>query len=181
MSFANAISLARLFTSPLIVWLILTGEMTFAFWVFLAAGVSDAIDGFIAKRIEKATVLGAYLDALADKALLVGVYVALGVEGHLDLWLVILVVFRDILIVGGAILFRLLTRTLTMQPLMVSKVNTVTQIVLATVVLGRLGLDIAVDGVVMVLVYAVAATTLASGGAYLFDWTRRAARMESPE
>ena len=181
MSFANAISLARLFTSPLIVWLILTGEMTFAFWVFLAAGVSDAIDGFIAKRIEKATVLGAYLDALADKALLVGVYVALGVEGHLELWLVILVVFRDILIVGGAILFRLLTRTLTMQPLMVSKVNTVTQIVLATVVLGRLGLDIAVDGVVMVLVYAVAATTLASGGAYLFDWTRRAARMESPE
>lgn len=181
MSFANAISLARLFTSPLIVWLILTGEMRFAFWVFLAAGVSDAVDGFIAKRIEKATVLGAYLDALADKALLVGVYVALGVEGHLELWLVILVVFRDILIVGGAILFRLLTRTLTMQPLMVSKVNTVTQIVLATVVLGRLGLDIAIDGVVMVLVYAVAATTLASGGAYLFDWTRRAARMESPE
>ncbi len=181
MSFANAISLARLFTSPLIVWLILTGEMTFAFWVFLAAGVSDAVDGFIAKRIEKATVLGAYLDALADKALLVGVYVALGVEGHLELWLVILVVFRDILIVGGAILFRLLTRTLTMQPLMVSKVNTVTQIVLATVVLGRLGLDIAIDGAVMVLVYAVAATTVASGGAYLIDWTRRAARVESPE
>ncbi len=181
MSFANAISLARLFTSPLIVWLILTGEMAFAFWVFLAAGVSDAVDGFIAKRIEKATVLGAYLDALADKALLVGVYVALGVEGHLELWLVILVVFRDILIVGGAILFRLLTRTLTMQPLMVSKVNTVTQIVLAGVVLGRLGLDIAIDEVVVVLVYAVAATTLASGGAYLIDWTRRAARVESPE
>ncbi len=181
MSFANAISLARLFTSPLIVWLILTGEMRFAFWVFLAAGVSDAVDGFIAKRIEKATVLGAYLDALADKALLVGVYVALGVEGHLELWLVILVVFRDILIVGGAILFRLLTRTLTMQPLMVSKIKTVTQIVLAAVVLGRLGLDIAIDEVVMVLVYAVAATTLASGGAYLFDWMRRAARVESPE
>ncbi len=181
MSFANAISLARLFTSPLIVWLILTGEMAFAFWVFLAAGVSDAVDGFIAKRIEKATVLGAYLDALADKALLVGVYVALGVEGHLELWLVILVVFRDILIVGGAILFRLLTRTLTMQPLMVSKVNTVTQIVLAAVVLGRLGLDIAIGGVVVVLVYAVAATTLVSGGAYLIDWTRRAARVESPE
>ena len=181
MSFANALSLARLFTSPLVVWLILTGEMAFAFWVFLAAGVSDAVDGFIAKRIEKATVLGAYLDALADKALLVGVYVALGVEGHLELWLVILVVFRDILIVGGAILFRLLTRTLTMQPLMVSKVNTVTQIVLAAVVLGRLGLDVAIDGVVVVLVYAVAATTLASGGAYLIDWTRRAARVESPE
>ncbi len=181
MSYANALSLARLFTSPLIVWLILTGEMAFAFWVFLAAGVSDAVDGFIAKRIEKATVIGAYLDALADKALLVGVYVALGVEGHLELWLVILVVFRDILIVGGALLFRLLTRTLTMQPLMVSKVNTVTQIVLAAVVLGRLGLDIAIVEVVMVLVYAGAATTLASGGAYLIVWTRRAARVESPE
>lgn len=177
----NAISLARLLAVPVTIYLILESQYQSAFWLFAAAGISDAVDGVLAKRLGVVSEIGAYLDALADKALLVGVYVALGVEGHLELWLVILVVFRDILIVGGAILFRLLTRTLTMQPLMVSKVNTVTQIVLAAVVLGRLGLDIAIDEVVVVLVYAVAATTLASGGAYLIDWTRRAARVESPE
>ncbi|MFQ5959142.1 MAG: CDP-alcohol phosphatidyltransferase family protein, partial [Alphaproteobacteria bacterium] len=174
------ISLARLFAAPLTVWLILTGEITVAFWTFFAAAVSDAVDGFIAKRFKRTTVLGAYLDPLADKALLVGVYVALGNAGHLELWLVILVVFRDLLIVGGALLFWLLTRSLTMQPLMISKVNTVAQIVLAAVMLGSLGLGVAIDRLIETLVYVVAATTLLSGGRYVMEWTRRAAGVEAP-
>ena len=109
------------------------------------------------------------------------VYITLGVLDHLALWLVILVVFRDILIIGGVLLLWLLARSFTIQPLMVSKVNTVAQIVLAAVVLGDLGLDIVTDGIVQVLIYVVAATTLASGATYLVEWTRRASRVETPE
>jgi phosphatidylglycerophosphate synthase len=182
---ANLISLARLCAAPLIIWLILTDELALAFWLFLAAAVSDAVDGFVAKRFGGSTVIGTFLDPIADKALLVGVYIALGdyddVGIGLPLWLVILVVFRDMLIIGGAILFRLVTRALTMSPLMISKINTVTQIVLAAVTLGRLGLDFGTELVVEVLVYMVAATTLASGGAYVVGWTRRAAGAETPE
>ena len=181
MNLPNMISLARLFATPVTVWLMLTGELTFAFWLFLAASVSDAVDGFIAKRFDRETMLGGYLDPLADKALLVSVYITLGVLDHLALWLVILVVFREILIIGGALLLWLLARSFTIQPLMVSKVNTVAQIVLATVVLGDLGLDMVTDGLVQVLIYAVPATTLASGATYLVEWARRASRVETPE
>ena len=181
MNLPNIISLARLFATPVTVWLMLTGEMAFAFWLFLGASVSDAVDGFIAKRFDRETMLGGYLDPLADKALLVSVYITLGVLDHLALWLVILVVFRDILIIGGALLLWLLARSFTIQPLMISKVNTVAQIVLAAVVLGDLGLDMITDGLVQMLIYGVAATTLASGATYLVEWTRRASRVETPE
>ena len=181
MNLPNAISLARLFSAPLIVWLILSNETTAAFWVFLMAAVSDGVDGFVAKRLGTTTVLGGFLDPIADKVLLVGTYAALGSNGMLELWLVILVVFRDLLIVGGALLFRLLTRSLNMEPLMVSKVNTVAQIVLAAVVLGDSGLGLGLAMLVDALVFVVAATTLASGAAYVVQWTRRVAGVEPAE
>lgn len=182
MNLPNVISLGRLLAVPVAVWLVLSDQLLVAFWVFVAAGVSDAVDGFIAKRFDAETEFGRYLDPIADKVLLVSVYLALGNEGYLETWLVIMVVFRDALIVGGALLFQTLTQSLTMQPLMVSKVNTVTQIVLAAAVLGVHGYAIAGDGVaedvVEVLVYAVTVTTLLSGGAYVVTWSRRAAAME---
>ncbi len=182
MNLPNVISLGRLLAVPVAVWLVLSDQLLVAFWVFVAAGISDAVDGFIAKRFDAETEFGRYLDPIADKVLLVSVYLALGNEGYLETWLVIMVVFRDALIVGGALLFQTLTQSLTMQPLMVSKVNTVTQIVLAAAVLGVNGYAIAgdgvVEGVVEVLVYAVTVTTLLSGGAYVVTWSRRAAAME---
>ncbi len=178
MSLPNLISLARLFAAPLTVWLILTGELTAAFWVFIAASVSDGVDGYIAKRFDRSTVLGGYLDPIADKALLVGVYIALGSENHLDLWLVMLVVFRDLLIIGGALLLWLLTRSLRMKPLAISKINTFAQIVLAAVMLSGLGLGAPVGPAVDVLIYLVAATTLLSGARYVVEWMRRASGME---
>ncbi len=174
----NVISLGRLLAVPVAVWLVLSGQLLAAFWVFVTAGISDAVDGFIAKRFNAETEFGRYLDPIADKVLLVGVYVALGNEGYLETWLVIMVVFRDVLIVGGALLFQTLTQSLTMQPLMVSKVNTVAQIVLAAVVLGVNGYGIADRGVLDILFYTVAATTFFSGGAYVVTWSRRAAAME---
>src|SRR6516164_3748097 len=102
----NLISLGRLLLVPLTIWLILGGRYGVAFWVFVVAGVSDALDGFIAKRFDRRTRLGALLDPVADKALLVSVYLTLCVAGELWTWLVILVVFRDVMIVGGFLLIQ---------------------------------------------------------------------------
>ena len=103
-SFPNLLSFARLLSVPLIIWLVLDGQMTFAFWLFVAAGVTDAIDGFVAKHFNAKTELGSYLDPLADKLLIVSIYVALGVAQKLPSWLVIAVVSRDILIVTAILL-----------------------------------------------------------------------------
>jgi len=174
----NFISLARLLSVPIVVWSLLADEMALAFWLFIAAGISDAVDGFIAKRLGNSTVIGGFLDPLADKALLVSVYITLGRLGYLPLWIVILVVSRDILIVGGAILFQTLTHSLKPEPLMVSKLNTLAQIVLAAVTLGGLALDASWHMAIMLLVWAVAVTTLASGAGYIIQWSRRLATME---
>lgn len=172
MSLPNFISLGRLLAVPVAVWLILTGKFGFAFWVFIAAGISDAVDGFLAKRLNAQTELGKVLDPLADKALLVAVYVTLGQAGHLPVWLVILVVFRDLLIVGGIILSHTLGRPVRMRPLKISKINTGAQIVLAGGILAVLGLDLRVDQLILPMVWLVAATTAISGGAYLVTWAR---------
>jgi cardiolipin synthase len=174
----NSITLARLFCVPIVVWLILVDRMGAAFWVSLAAALSDAVDGIIAKRFRMVTVLGGFLDPIADKALLVCVYVALGHQGYLPVWLVIMVVFRDALIIGGAILFHTLTQSLTMKPLMISKLNTTAQLALAVVVLGSAAFGLNDLPVRQVLVYVVAATTFASGFAYVVGWTQLASQME---
>lgn len=166
----NAITVGRLLAVPLMVWLIVSGRMTAAFWLFVAAGISDGVDGFIAKRFRAESRLGSYLDPLADKVMLVCIYVTLGLEGHLSSWLVILVVFRDALIIGGAILSQLLDHTLRIRPLYISKVNTVAQIVLAAVVLAQLGADFPGFPLVGILEVIVGFTTASSGAIYLVRW-----------
>lgn len=178
MSIPNFITLARLFAVPLAVWLVLESFFAGAFWVFAAAGASDALDGFIAKRFNRRSVLGSYLDPLADKALLVSVYVALGNIGAVPAWLVILVVFRDVMIIGGAVLLYALRQSPRMDPLKVSKLNTAAQILLVVAILLRLGLGVEDQGISAGLIYVVAATTLASGAAYVVSWSRRVAEAE---
>src|SRR5690348_14357107 len=125
----NLITLGRLLLVPLAISLILEGSYWVAFWVFVIAGVSDALDGFIAKRFDLRTRLGALLDPVADKVLLVSVYVTLGVAGQLWAWLVVLVVFRDVMIIGGFLLIQALaTAPKPFQPLFISKVNTGVQV-----------------------------------------------------
>jgi len=174
----NFISIMRMIAAPITVWLILDNAILTAFWVFAVAGASDALDGFIAKNFDQETEFGKLIDPIADKALLVSVYVSLGNEGYLATWLVILVVFRDVLIIGGAILFQTLTQSLTMHPLAISKINTAAQIVLAAMTLAFNGYGINFDGFENATIVFVAATTVISGAAYVVTWTRRAAEME---
>jgi cardiolipin synthase len=152
--------------------------MTAAFLVFLLAGLSDAADGFLAKRYGWNTELGAYLDPIADKALLVSIYVTLGLAGHLPVWLVIAVVSRDILIVGAVVLSWMLSRPLSMQPLLISKANTLSQIVLAGFVLAELGLGLGVEKLVWVLIWVTGTLTILSAGAYFWAWLRHMASYE---
>src|SRR5204863_7536823 len=137
----NLISLGRLLLVPLAISLILDGRYWAAFWVFVIAGISDALDGFIAKRFDRRTRLGALLHPLADKVLLVSVYVTLGIAGQLWTWLVVLVVFRDVMIVGGFLLIQAITTVpKPFQPLLISKLNTGVQVLLVGYVLARRGL-----------------------------------------
>ncbi|MFZ0694405.1 MAG: CDP-alcohol phosphatidyltransferase family protein [Alphaproteobacteria bacterium] len=178
-SLPNLISLARLLCVPVVVWLILTGQMRAAFWVFVAAGFSDAADGFIARHFDARTAVGHYMDPLADKALLVSVYITLGLRGALFDWLVIMVVFRDLLIVGGALLFLTLSDDkIKLEPILISKLNTFLQIALATVVLAGLGFGIDTQNAPIYLTYATAATTVLSGAGYIMRWVRGTAAVE---
>jgi cardiolipin synthase len=161
-----------------VVWLIIDHEMTAAFLLFLLAGVSDAADGYIAKRYGWRSELGAYLDPIADKALLVSIYVTLGLAGHLPVWLVIAVVSRDILIVGAVVLSWMLSRPLTMHPLLISKVNTFAQIVLAGLILAELGLGLGLEPVVKVLIWITGALTILSAAAYFWAWLGHMAAYE---
>ena len=179
----NVITVLRLLLVPPVVALILSGERTSALALFLVAGVSDAVDGFLARHFHWRSRLGALLDPLADKLLLLGTFVALAVEGLLPLWLLVAAVLRDVVILGGAGAYRLLIGRVDAEPLIISKINTLLQIMVALLALlpwesreaareGLLGLQI------LTLV-----TIVGSGVAYVLGWSRRAAvrwRQDNP-
>lgn len=171
-SIPNLVTLCRILLVPVVVWAITAGEMRVAFVLFVAAGISDAIDGFLAKRFGMTTELGAYLDPLADKAMLVSIYVALGIIEAVPRWLVILVVSRDIMIVGAVILAWLVDKPMPLKPLLVSKLNTVAQILLAALVLAAIGFHFNADLAVVTLIALVGILTLLSIAFYVRSWMR---------
>ena len=178
MNIPNTLTLGRIVLVPLVVWLIITHEMQAAFLVFLLAGLSDAADGFLAKRYGWNSELGAYLDPIADKALLVSIYVTLGFADHLPVWLVIAVVSRDILIVGAVVLSWMLSRPLSMQPLLIRKANTFSQIMLAGLVLGALGLGLGLHDLINVLIWVTGTLTIVSAAVYFWQWLGHMASYE---
>ena len=179
MSIPNLITLGRIILVPVVFWLLLQGKTQLAFAFFVVAGISDAIDGFLAKRFNWATELGAYLDPLADKLLIVCIFVALGFRGDLPSWLVIAVVSRDILIVAAIMLSWLMGNPVTISPFIVSKVNTLAQIVLAATVLADDAFHFQLMGVREALVWITAVLTIASLAAYLQVWLRHMSGYES--
>ena len=172
LSIPNLISLGRIILVPVVVWTIILGEMRASFFLFLAAGISDAVDGFLAKRLHMASELGAYLDPLADKALIMSIYVALGVAGALPISLVILVVSRDIMIISGFMLSWLVGKPMPVRPLPVSKLNTAAQILLAALVLAERGFHLEATLATQIVIGLVVILTLLSIAFYLAEWLR---------
>jgi cardiolipin synthase len=172
LSIPNLITLARIILVPVVVWTIATGQLRLAFLLFLAAAISDGVDGFLAKRFGWKTELGAYLDPLADKVLIVSIYVTLGITGVIPLWIVILVVSRDFMIVGAIILSWVVGRPVKIKPHIVSKLNTGVQILFACLVLASHGYAFDVEPVLTLVMALVAVLTLLSVGLYLAEWIR---------
>jgi cardiolipin synthase (CMP-forming) len=168
----NVITFARLCMVPMAVWFVLERGLIEAFFVFMAAGLSDALDGWLARRNGSGNSVGALLDPVADKALLVSMYVTLAAVNELPDWLAILVVFRDLVIVGGVIVLSVLGMPVAIKPLYVSKLNTALQIVLVAVTLLLAGYGLQAILAKQILIWVVGATTLASGAAYVWKAAR---------
>ncbi|UXN60579.1 CDP-alcohol phosphatidyltransferase family protein [Phyllobacterium zundukense] len=178
MTIPNYITIFRFILVPFIVMALLSGYVGAALIGFVIAGISDGIDGFIARRYNQGSELGAYLDPIADKLLLVSLFVVLGFVKELPVWLVVIVVSRDIFIIGAVLLGAVIGKPLEMHPLFVSKANTAFQIILVTVTLADIAFDFSLAGVRMVLVWIVALLTAASAAAYLMAWTKHMAGYE---
>lgn len=170
LTWPNMISLLRIFAVPFIIWLILSQEMAWAFLVTVLAGMTDILDGMVARTFKTASTVGHYLDPIADKVLLVSLYLVLGLKGYLPDWLVILIVFRDLLIVAGAAFLMLLNKDFVVQPSKISKINTFLQIVGVVWVLGKLAFGLCVPFITTLLTWSIGVTTVLSGIGYVILW-----------
>ena len=175
MTIPNLITIGRLVIVPLVIVMISQGRWQAAFVLFVVAGVSDGIDGFIARRFDMRSEFGAYIDPLADKALLVSIYVTLSVVGVLPGWLAIVVVSRDVMIVAAIMISWLMGRPVAIKPLWVSKLNTAAQIAFAALVLGTRAFGYELGPLDDAGMAVVAALTVASAAAYLAGWLRHMA------
>ena len=173
----NLITLARLGLTPVAISMIVSQRYVEAFLVFLIAGISDGVDGFIAKRFKLTSELGAYLDPLADKALLISIYVSLAIVGQIWATLAIIVVSRDVMILAGVMVAWLLDKPMQIRPVWTSKVNTTAQIMLAAAVLGARGFDLRLDWALEGLSLVVGATTILSAVIYMAQWLAHMTRL----
>lgn len=170
----NLITFCRILLVAPILWLLLEGRHGAALMLFVVAGVSDAVDGFLAKHYGWTSRLGGIIDPLADKLLLMGTVLALGWLGELPAWLVVMVVLRDLVIVGGALSYHYLIEPFTAEPTLISKLNTLMQLLLVLAVVFSKGVTALPGWLPALLVGAVAATTVLSGCHYVWTWGRRA-------
>jgi cardiolipin synthase len=171
----NYITIFRFILVPFIVMALLSEYVGAALIGFVIAGLSDGVDGYIARRYDQRSELGAYLDPIADKLLLVSLFVVLGFLEQLPVWLVVIVVSRDIFIVGAVLLGAVIGRPMEMHPLLVSKANTAFQIILIAVTLADMAFEFSLPGFRTALVWVAALLTAASAAAYLVAWTKHMA------
>ncbi len=172
----NIISVVRLITVIPVVYLLLIHEFGWALLLFAAAGISDGLDGFLAKQFGWQSRLGGILDPLADKVLLVSCFLVLGAMGLIPLWLVLASVFRDLVIVSGALLYNFRVEEVDAAPTWVSKLNTVLQILLVVLVITDAGLVALPDPLIPILIWACLGTVVVSGVNYVWVWGRKASK-----
>lgn len=166
----NLLTLARIAVCPILVLLLHNGNYELALMLFLAAGLTDALDGYIAKRFDCISNFGAVLDPVADKLLIASTYIMLAILGDIPFWLLIVVMFRDLVIVVGYFIFVLMGIEIPMRPSYSSKVNTFVQISLMVAVLLEKASIIQVPLIVEVLIFGVLITTIVSGIQYVWLW-----------
>jgi cardiolipin synthase len=172
----NLISFARILLTLPIVWLMFEREFSYALMLFAVAGISDGLDGFLAKHFHWQSHLGGLLDPLADKALLMSSFLVLGGLGLIPIWLVILVIFRDLTIMGGALYYNFSVEEVDANPSLISKLNTLLQIMLVLLVVTDAGPYPLPTLLLQGLTWATGLTTLVSGGLYVWIWTNKARR-----
>lgn len=172
----NLITGLRLLLAVPVVWLLLEGRYMESFLLFVIAGVSDLVDGFLARHFGWTSRLGSILDPLADKSLVAGTLLVLGWNGDVPLWLVSLAVGRDVMLVGLAVCYHYLIEPLKPEPLLSSKLNTLLQLVLVAAVLFSKAVLPLPEALLLVLIYGTGVTIVWSGSAYLWEWGGRARR-----
>ena len=172
----NLISILRVFLVIPFTWALLAGRFDLGLLLFAVAGVSDGLDGFLAKRFGWRSRLGAFLDPLADKLLLVAGFLSVGWLGLIPWWLVVLVILRDVVIVGGAVAYHFTVGRFDAQPTPLSKMNTLMQIILVLIVVVDGGLFAMPGWIITLCVGIVTVTTAWSGIDYVLEWSRRARR-----
>ncbi len=166
----NILSALRLIAAPIAAVLILDGVDFVAVCVFVAAGLSDALDGYLARRFALTSRFGAWLDPVADKLLMLASFVTLTIVGAVPLWLTIVVIGRDVAIVLGVGLARLLDAPLRIAPLMIGKASTVVQVVFVALVLLGLSVGLSAPRLEFAGCVVVALLTLSSFFAYAYVW-----------
>ncbi len=170
----NAISLLRIALIVPILLLILDGAFGWALALFLLAGFSDGLDGYLAKRFDWHTRLGALLDPVADKLLVAGLFITLAYTQDIPVWLAAVVILRDVVIVAGAMVYNFFVRPVQGEPTRVSKLNTSLQLLFLLFVISRAGFDWPEPITLTVLGASVLATVVISGVDYVWSWSRRA-------
>jgi len=170
----NIISVLRIMLTVPVVMLLIKERFGEALLLFAVAGASDGLDGYLAKRNGWESRLGSILDPVADKLLLVSSFLALSWLGLLPLWLVIVVLGRDVIILLGAVAYHFLIGDYDLRPTLVSKVNTFCQIVLVLATVLSLSLYPLPEWFLIRLIDVVLATTVLSGIDYVWTWGRYA-------
>lgn len=172
----NLISFARILLVPPTVWALFDGEYRLALLLFFIAGFSDGVDGYLARRFDWRSRLGGIIDPLADKALMVSVFVSLAMLDWIPVWLAAVVIGRDLIIVTGGVAYHFFIQPVEGEPTWASKINTVFQLLYVTAVLSAAGYAWPVPWVLVALGSAMFVTTVVSGIDYFWSWGARAYR-----
>jgi len=174
----NAISTMRMVLIVPLLMLIHQGDYAWALLLFVVAGFSDGLDGYLAVRFGWQSQLGALLDPIADKLLVAGMFIMLAVTGHIPTWLTLLVIVRDVVIIGGAVAYHYLIKPVQGEPSMVSKLNTALQLFFLLFVLSRAAFGWPDEIAITVLGASMLVTIVISGVDYVLRWSARARKGE---
>ena len=170
----NAISISRIALILPILWLFVNEQFGWALALIFGAGLSDGIDGYLAKKYHWDTRLGAFLDPAGDKLLIAWSYGTLAYLGHIPVWLAFIVIFRDVVIVAGSFIYHYMVRRLEGEPTRISKLNTALEFTFLVLVIAKAGYDWPDDITITVLGASVLVTAVISGYDYVSNWIRSA-------